>query len=78
MFKSNESDEIKIVLTNIFKEYEYNLNKKLTEKTFLSDRNINYGNISLNIDINIKRENYIGLRKPVNKMKLKLIKLKKM
>lgn len=78
MFKSNESDEIKIVLTNIFKEYEYNLNKKLTEKTFLSDRNINYGNINLNIDINIKRENYIGLRKPVNKMKLKLIKLKKM
>jgi hypothetical protein len=78
MFKSNESDEIKIVLTNIFKEYEYNLSKKLTEKTFLSDRNINYGNINLNIDINIKRENYIGLRKPVNKMKLKLIKLKKM
>jgi hypothetical protein len=78
MFKSNESDEIKIVLTNIFKEYEYNLNKKFTEKTFLSDRNINYGNINLNIDINIKRENYIGLRKPVNKMKLKLIKLKKM
>ena len=78
MFKSNESDEIKIVLTNIFKEYEYNLSKKLTEKTFLSDRNINYRNINLNIDINIKRENYIGLRKPVNKMKLKLIKLKKM
>ena len=78
MFKSNESDEIKIVLTNIFKEYEYNLSKKLTEKTFLSDRNINYGNINLNIDINIKRENYIGLRKPINKMKLKLIKLKKM
>ena len=78
MFKSNESDEIKIVLTNIFKEYEYNLSKKLTEKTFLGDRNINYGNINLNIDINIKRENYIGLRKPVNKMKLKLIKLKKM
>ena len=78
MFKSNESDEIKIVLTNIFKEYEYNLSKKLTEKTFLSDRNINYGNINLNIDINNKRENYIGLRKPVNKMKLKLIKLKKM
>ena len=77
MFKSNESDEIKIVLTNIFKEYEYNLNKKLTEKTFLSDRNINYGNINLNIDINIKKENYIGLRRTVNKMKLKLIKLKK-
>ena len=77
MFKSNESDEIKIVLTNIFKEYEYNLSKKLTEKTFLSDRNINYGNINLNIDINIKKENYIGLRRPVNKMKLKLIKLKK-
>ncbi len=77
MFKSKDSDERKIVLTYIFKEYEQNLNKKLINKIYLNDKNVNYGKINLNIDINIKKENYIGLRKPVNKMKLKIIKLKK-
>ena len=77
MFKSKDSDERKIVLTYIFKEYEQNLNKKLINKIYLNDKNVNYGKINLNIDINIKKENYIGLRRPVNKMKLKLIKLKK-
>ena len=77
MFKSKDSDERKIVLTYIFKEYEKNLNKKLINKIYLNDKNVNYGKINLNIDINIKKENYIGLRKPVNKMKLKIIKLKK-
>ena len=65
------------MLTYIFKEYEQNLNKKLINKIYLNDKNVNYGKINLNIDINIKKENYIGLRKPVNKMKLKIIKLKK-
>jgi hypothetical protein len=77
MFKSKDSDERKILLTYIFKEYEQNLNKKLINKIYLNDKNVNYGKINLNIDINIKKENYIGLRKPVNKMKLKIIKLKK-
>ena len=77
MFKSKGSDEIKQVLTNIFKEYEKNLNKKFINEKYLNDKTINYGKINLNIDINIKKENYIGLRRPVNKMKLKLIKLKK-
>ena len=77
MFKSKDSDEIKQVLTNIFKEYEKNLNKKFINEKYLNDKTINYGKINLNIDINIKKENYIGLRKPVNKMKLKIIKLKK-
>ena len=77
MFKSKDSDERKIVLTYIFKEYEQNLNKKLINKIYLNDKNVNYGKINLNIDINIKKENYIGLRKPVNKMIIKIIKLKK-
>ena len=78
MFKPKNSNEIKTALTKIFKEYEKNLKNRKINSIYLNDSQINVEKINLNIDINIKKENYIGLNRPINKMKLKLLKLKKL
>ena len=78
MIKSKKYEKIKVVLTRIFNEYEKNLSKERILPNYLNDQSIDYSKIiNLNIDINIKKENYLGKNKPINKMKKKLLKLNK-
>ena len=77
MFHSKHSEEIKSTLTDIFTQSEQNIlkNKKNDFSSYLNNNSKDEKKINLNIDINIKKDYYFGVNKPVNMMKFKLLKL---
>lgn len=79
MSKEKDSEVIKLYLSKIFDEYEKILNNTKIDLSKYLNNNLNIENgrkINLNISINIKKENYLGSKKPINKMKMKILKFK--
>jgi hypothetical protein len=79
MSKEKDSEVIKHYLSKIFDEYEKILNNTKIDLSKYLNNNLNIENgrkINLNISINIKKENYLGSKKPINKMKMKILKFK--
>jgi hypothetical protein len=79
MSKEKDSEVIKHYLSKIFDEYEKILNNTKIDLSKYLNYNLNIENgrkINLNISINIKKENYLGSKKPINKMKMKILKFK--
>ena len=79
MSKEKDSEVIKLYLSKIFNEYEKILNNTKIDLSKYLNNNLNIENgrkINLNISINIKKENYLGSKKPINKMKMKILKFK--
>ena len=83
--KINESEILRKIFINYEKQiYEENqLKHKISHSFNFTESKKNESNdysddkteFNLNIDINIKLENYNGNKKPINKMKQKLLKI---